>query len=115
MTDNPILHFYKNRRDREFGVFIRGFVHFASLLLVILTFALAAKANINQGVFGGLLTANIFYSAILFYLKYKEKISTVTAVAMCLIFAVVLCISYKDEEIAAEVNYTYLLLSVLCS
>ena len=82
---------------------------------MIATFAFATLANVNQGVIGGLLTANIFYSSVVFYLVYGERISWQTAVAMCLLFGGVFCVSLKDETEDAEIVYSYLLISVLLS
>lgn len=78
-------------------IFFRGLAHFLSLLLVIVTFDFAAKANVNQGVIGGLLASNIIYSSIVFYIGYKEKITIATIVASFLIIAGVTCVSLKDD------------------
>jgi drug/metabolite transporter (DMT)-like permease len=96
-------------------VFARAFAHFMSLMLVIVTFSFAAKANVNQGVIGGLLAANIIYTSLAFYFAYKERISYATMVAMALIIAGVMCVSIKEEsgDASMQVDHTYLLLSVL--
>jgi len=67
------------------------------MMLLIVTFAFAANANVNQGVIGGLLAANIIYTSIIFYIGYKEKISYPTMAAMLLVIAGVMCVSVKDE------------------
>ena len=97
------------------GVLWRALIHFTSLILLIVTFTFAAWANVNQGVIGGLLTANIFYSSVIFYLVYGEKISWKTAVAMCCLFGGVFCVTVRDQVKDLEINYSYLLLSVLFS
>ena len=83
--------------------------------MIIATFMFAAWANVNQGVIGSLLTANIFYSSVIFYLVYGEKISMKTAVAMCLLFGGVFFVSVKDESNDLKIDYFYLLLSVSMS
>ena len=93
----------------------RALIHFTSLILLVATFAFAALANVNQGVIGGLLTANIFYSSVIFYLVYGEKISWKTALAMCFLFGGVFCVTVRDRATDQEINYSYLLLSVLFS
>lgn len=112
---DKITEFYSNRRDRQVGVLWRALIHFTSLCLIIATFMFATWANVNQGVIGGLFTANIFYSSVIFYLVYGEKISCKTVVAMCLLFGGVFCVSVRDRATDLQIDYLYLLLSVLLS
>jgi ABC-type transport system involved in cytochrome c biogenesis permease subunit len=78
---------------------MRGALSFICMLLALITFDFAANANVNQGVIGGLLAANIIYSSIIFYVGYKEKISYPTMAAMLLIIAGVMCVSVKDSQL----------------
>lgn len=77
-------------------------------------FAYAAEANVNQGVIAGVLSSNIIFTSIIFYLVYGEKITFVNKICMLIIIAGVVCVSIKQEKSfeQKEIIYEDLLISV---
>lgn len=72
--------------------------------MTAITFIYATRANVNPGVIAGLLTGEIFYTAVIFRVTWGEKISVAVICAGLLVVAGVISVGYKAENSVDAAN-----------
>lgn len=105
----------KETSELRLNILLRGLLHFATCIITQLCFDYASKSGVNQGVIGGFLSANMFYTVILFYFKYNEKIKLITFFGILGLVAGVFCVSYTKGDTSGKINQKNLILAIIFS
>ena len=78
---------------------MRGVVNTIIITCIFMSFKFANLAGINLGVISSVLTAAVFFSAIIFYLAYGEKLGCSDWIgALCIVTGVCLIGLFKDDR-----------------
>lgn len=95
---------YQDQPGLKWSVFMRGFSQILTFIMTAITFIYATRANVNPGVIAGLLTGEIFYTAVIFRVTWGEKISVAVICAGLLVVAGVISVGYKAENSVDAAN-----------